>query len=58
MFSPANFRRNVFIFVIGAHYMVTIPEVLEASRSSQVPNDVAHVELRIVKRNNRPRTYR
>jgi hypothetical protein len=53
---PPNFRLNIYILAIGVHYPVTVLEVLEAFRSSQVPSAIAQVDLWIVKRNNRPRT--
>jgi hypothetical protein len=53
---PPNFRRNIYILAIGVHDSVTVIEVLEACRSSQVTSSIAQVDLWIVKHNNRPRT--
>jgi hypothetical protein len=54
---PANFYRNIYILAIGSDDPVTINEVLDAFRSSQVPNAIADIDLWIVKRNNQPRNY-
>jgi hypothetical protein len=53
---PPNFRHNIYILAIGVHYPITVIEVLEAFRSSQVPYVIAQVDLWIFKRNNRPNT--
>jgi hypothetical protein len=53
---PPNFRSNIYILSIGAYNPVTIPDILDAFRSCQVPNAFAQVDLWVVKMNKRPQT--
>jgi hypothetical protein len=52
---PANCRRNVYILAIGENDPVTVTDVLDISRSCQVPHAPTEATLWIFKRNNRPR---
>jgi hypothetical protein len=53
---PPNFRRSIYILAIIVHDPVSVAEVLEAFRSSQVPNAIAQADLWIFKCNTHPHT--